>query len=50
MLGVWTRQLGSIGSHVGDWEHLTLRVSNFSGELLRMYFSQHSAGTWVNAP
>ena len=42
--------LGKIGEHVGDWEHLTLRVSNFSGELLRMYFSQHSAGTWVNAP
>ena len=42
--------LGKIGEHVGDWEHVTLRVSNFSGELLRMYFSQHSAGTWVNAP
>ena len=45
MLGVWTRQLGSIGSHVGDWEHLTFRLSNFSGKLLRVYFSQHSAGT-----
>jgi hypothetical protein len=42
--------LGGIGSHVGDWEHLTLRVSNFSGELLRVYFSQHSAGVWVDAP
>lgn len=41
--------LGKIGEHVGDWEHVTLRVSNFSGELLRMYFSQHSAGTWVDA-
>lgn len=41
--------LGEIGEHVGDWEHVTLRVSNFSGELLRMYFSQHSAGTWVDA-
>lgn len=41
--------LGRIGEHVGDWEHLTLRVSNFSGELLRVYLSQHSAGTWVDA-
>ncbi|RCV17912.1 hypothetical protein SETIT_3G258300v2 [Setaria italica] len=45
-----TLPLGGIGSHVGDWEHLTLRVSNFSGELLRVYFSQHSAGVWVDAP
>uniref|UniRef100_A0A0D9X0Q0 DUF946 domain-containing protein n=2 Tax=Leersia perrieri TaxID=77586 RepID=A0A0D9X0Q0_9ORYZ len=41
--------LGEIGEHVGDWEHVTLRVSNFSGELLRVYFSQHSAGAWVDA-
>jgi len=45
LLGVSTWQLGSIDSHVGDWEHLTFRVSNFSGKLLRLYFSQHSAGT-----
>ncbi|OEL22761.1 hypothetical protein BAE44_0016222 [Dichanthelium oligosanthes] len=50
LLRIFTIPLGSIGSHVGDWEHLTLRVSNFSGELLRVYFSQHSAGTWVDAP
>ena len=31
LLGVSTWQLGSIDSHVGDWEHLTFRVSNFSG-------------------
>lgn len=48
-VGPLTIPLGKIGQHVGDWEHLTLRVSNFSGELLRMYFSQHSAGTWVDA-
>jgi hypothetical protein len=41
--------LGKIGEHVGDWEHVTLRVSIFSGELLRMYFSHHSVGTWVDA-
>ncbi|KAI4323322.1 hypothetical protein L6164_022937 [Bauhinia variegata] len=41
--------LGRIGEHVGDWEHVTLRVSNFSGELWRVYMSQHSGGQWVNA-
>ncbi|KAL8268409.1 hypothetical protein R6Q59_002207 [Mikania micrantha] len=41
--------LGKIGEHVGDWEHVTLRISNFNGELNRMFFSQHSWGTWVSA-
>ncbi|KAI4333226.1 hypothetical protein L6164_018061 [Bauhinia variegata] len=41
--------LGKIGEHVGDWEHLTLRVSNFNGQLWRVYFSEHSGGTWVDA-
>ncbi|XP_057723314.1 hypothetical protein At1g04090-like [Arachis stenosperma] len=41
--------LGKIGEHVGDWEHVTLRVSNFNGELWQMYFSQHSHGQWVEA-
>ncbi|KAF6155193.1 hypothetical protein GIB67_019719 [Kingdonia uniflora] len=41
--------LGKIGEHVGDWEHLTLRISNFNGELWKVYFSEHSNGTWVNA-
>ncbi|KAG2646375.1 vacuolar protein sorting-associated protein 62-like [Panicum virgatum] len=48
-VGPLTIPLGEIGEHVGDWEHMTLRVSNFSGALLRMYLSQHSAGTWVEA-
>ncbi|KAK3169124.1 hypothetical protein Dsin_000011 [Dipteronia sinensis] len=41
--------LGRIGEHVGDWEHVTLRVSNFNGELWSVYLSQHSGGNWVNA-
>ncbi|MED6164315.1 hypothetical protein PIB30_088531 [Stylosanthes scabra] len=41
--------LGKIGEHVGDWEHATLRVSNFNGELRQIYFSQHSHGQWVEA-
>ncbi|KAK1373853.1 hypothetical protein POM88_030046 [Heracleum sosnowskyi] len=40
---------GKIGEHVGDWEHVTLRISNFDGELKRVYFSQHNNGTWVSA-
>lgn len=41
--------MSRIGEHVGDWEHFTLRVSNFSGELWSVYFSQHSGGEWVDA-
>ncbi|XP_047180782.1 uncharacterized protein LOC124847350 [Vigna umbellata] len=37
------------GEHVGDWEHVTLRVSNFNGELWKVYLSQHSRGEWVDA-
>ncbi|CAI9769651.1 unnamed protein product [Fraxinus pennsylvanica] len=40
---------GKIGEHVGDWEHVTLRISNFNGELKAVYFSQHSKGVWVDA-
>ncbi|CAL0335133.1 unnamed protein product [Lupinus luteus] len=41
--------LGKIGEHVGDWEHITLRISNFDGGLKKVYFSQHSNGQWVDA-
>lgn len=41
--------LRRIGEHVGDWEHVTLRISNFNGELHSMYFSEHSGGSWVIA-
>ncbi|GAA0169374.1 hypothetical protein LIER_40745 [Lithospermum erythrorhizon] len=41
--------LGKIGEHVGDWEHVTLRISNFTGELKSVYFSQHSKGIWIDA-
>nr|XP_043629102.1 uncharacterized protein LOC122600455 [Erigeron canadensis] len=40
--------LGRIGEHIGDWEHVTLRVSNFNGLLYRVYFAQHSGGMWVD--
>ncbi|KAL3537270.1 hypothetical protein ACH5RR_000636 [Cinchona calisaya] len=45
----FTIKLGKIGEHVGDWEHVTLRISNFNGELQGVYFSQHSKGTWVSS-
>lgn len=41
--------LSRVGEHIGDWEHFTLRVSNFTGKLNSIYFSQHSGGLWVNA-
>ncbi|GLT89401.1 hypothetical protein SLE2022_073820 [Rubroshorea leprosula] len=41
--------LGKIGEHVGDWEHITLRICNFNGLLWSMYCSEHSDGSWVSA-
>ncbi|XP_073156306.1 hypothetical protein At1g04090-like isoform X2 [Henckelia pumila] len=48
-LGMMDVALSKIGQHVGDWEHFTLRISNFTGELWSIYFSQHSGGIWVDA-
>ncbi|KAL6637015.1 hypothetical protein ACP70R_024587 [Stipagrostis hirtigluma subsp. patula] len=48
-LGPVTLPLGKTGQHVGDWEHFTLRISNLTGELMAVYFSQHSGGRWVDA-
>ncbi|EMS50099.1 hypothetical protein TRIUR3_09038 [Triticum urartu] len=44
-LGPINLPLGTTGQHVGDWEHFTLRVSNFTGELMAVYYSQHSGGS-----
>ncbi|XP_057954087.1 hypothetical protein At1g04090-like [Malania oleifera] len=41
--------LGKLGRHVGDWEHVSLRISNFNGQLWSVYFSQHSKGKRVLA-
>ncbi|GMN64125.1 hypothetical protein TIFTF001_033191 [Ficus carica] len=41
--------LGRIGEHIGDWEHMTLRISNFTGELWKLYLSEHSKGLWLDA-
>ncbi|CAK7341185.1 unnamed protein product [Dovyalis caffra] len=48
-LGLVTIPMTKIGQHVGDWEHYTLRVSNFTGELWQVFFSEHSGGRWVDA-
>ncbi|XP_074321011.1 hypothetical protein At1g04090-like [Silene latifolia] len=48
-VGLTNISLNRIGEHVGDWEHFTLRVSNFNGELLSIYCSEHSGGRWVDA-
>ncbi|XP_021859230.1 hypothetical protein At1g04090 isoform X2 [Spinacia oleracea] len=46
-VGFLTIPLGEIGEHVGDWEHVTLRISNFNGLLRKVFFSQHAGGEWV---
>lgn len=48
-IGFASFPFSKVGQHVGDWEHFTLRVCNFDGELRRIYFSQHSGGEWVDA-
>ncbi|XP_004505614.1 hypothetical protein At1g04090-like [Cicer arietinum] len=48
-IGIKNIPLSKIGEHVGDWEHFTLRICNFAGELYSIYFSQHSGGEWVDA-
>lgn len=48
-VGLMSIAMSKIGQHVGDWEHFTLRVSNFTGELWSVFFSQHSGGEWVDA-
>ncbi|KAG8380400.1 hypothetical protein BUALT_Bualt06G0011400 [Buddleja alternifolia] len=47
--GLFHYTFNRIGQHVGDWEHYTLRLSNFDGELWSIYFSEHSGGEWVDA-
>lgn len=34
------------GSHVGDWEHVTLRISNASKEVVAVCYSAHGDGRW----
>ncbi|OIW05585.1 hypothetical protein TanjilG_23371 [Lupinus angustifolius] len=48
-VGITNIPLSKVGEHVGDWEHFTLRICNFNGELYSIYFSQHSGGEWVDA-
>ncbi|KAK7405990.1 hypothetical protein VNO78_07602 [Psophocarpus tetragonolobus] len=48
-IGLTSRAFSKVGEHVGDWEHFTLRICNFTGELWSIYFSQHSGGKWVDA-
>lgn len=48
-IGIFDVPLGRVGQHVSDWEHFTLRISNFTGELWKIYFSQHSGGEWISA-
>ncbi|CAJ2659026.1 unnamed protein product [Trifolium pratense] len=44
-----TVKFGRLGEHVGDWEHVTLRVSNLDGQLWQVFFSQHGSGQWIDS-
>jgi hypothetical protein len=35
------------GQHEGDWEHITVRVDNRTGQLAAVYLSQHDAGVFL---
>ncbi|XP_044467148.1 uncharacterized protein LOC123197030 [Mangifera indica] len=48
-IGLMSIEMTKIGEHVSDWEHFTLRINNFTGELWKVYFSEHSGGGWVHA-
>jgi len=39
--------LKPLGSHMGDWEHVTMRVDLSTERLCAVYFSQHDYGQWV---
>ncbi|KAI9078116.1 hypothetical protein K1719_039884 [Acacia pycnantha] len=43
-----TISVGKFGEDVGDWEQVTLRVSNFDGELKSVYLSEHSVGIGID--
>ncbi|KAK1407744.1 hypothetical protein QVD17_39370 [Tagetes erecta] len=45
--GPFIINLGMIGEHVSDWEHITLRIDNFHGILNAVYLSQHAKGVWL---
>ncbi len=36
-----------IGEHEGDWEHVTVRINNFTHQPEYLYLSQHGGGIWV---
>ena len=48
-IGFINIKLERIGEHVGDWEHVTLRVSNLDGKLWKVYFSHHKKGSWIDS-
>jgi hypothetical protein len=39
----------SLSEHIGDWEHITVRVdiSASAPKLVAVYFAQHSGGAWM---
>jgi len=42
-----TVDTGPVGSHQGDWEHITVKISN-TGDFIGAFYAQHSHGTWLS--
>ncbi len=36
-----------VGSHQGDWEHITVRIS-MTGDFIAAWYAQHSVGEWCS--
>lgn len=37
-----------VGVHVGDWEHITVLVSQDTERVVAVYFAQHGTGSWLS--
>lgn len=41
--------LNPLGTHEGDWEHVTIRIDNYSMQLVGAWMSQHGHQPWIDA-
>ena len=41
---------GNFALHQGDWEHVTVRISEDTTQLLGVFYSQHGGAAWVANP
>jgi hypothetical protein len=41
---------GNFALHEGDWEHVTVRISEDTTQVLGVFYSQHGKAQWVASP